>query len=160
MHPSLARVQVKGSLGRDPEEIFKHFTPEPFAAASLGQVHHAVSREGQRLAEELRPSVILLDVMIPSRDGWDMLIALKAVSAVNFDGGGATAFYWLPASQTSVPTVSAAAIVVPEPAKASSTTDPRCEQSRMTSTTKATGFTVGCIFRSSIRPALNALAPG
>src|SRR5436190_4617865 len=54
MHPSLARVQVKGSLGRDPEEIFKHFTPEPFAAASLGQVHHAVSREGQRLAVKIQ----------------------------------------------------------------------------------------------------------
>jgi exopolysaccharide biosynthesis protein len=38
-----------------------------------------------------------------------MLIALKAVNAVNFDGGGSTAFYWLPASQTSVPPVSAAA---------------------------------------------------
>jgi hypothetical protein len=38
-----------------------------------------------------------------------MLIALKAVNAVNFDGGGSTTFYWLPASQTSVPSVSAAA---------------------------------------------------
>src|SRR2546425_11213890 len=29
MHPSLVRVQVKQSLGGDPEEIFKQFTPEP-----------------------------------------------------------------------------------------------------------------------------------
>src|SRR5438132_2713532 len=40
MHPSLVRVQIKGSLGREPEEIFKQFTLEPFAAASLGQVRH------------------------------------------------------------------------------------------------------------------------
>ena len=54
MHPSLVRVQVKGSLGREPEEIFKDFAPEPFAAASLGQVHHALTREGRRVAVKIQ----------------------------------------------------------------------------------------------------------
>jgi predicted unusual protein kinase regulating ubiquinone biosynthesis (AarF/ABC1/UbiB family) len=54
MHPSLVRVQVKESLGREPEEIFKRFSPEPFAAASLGQVHHAITREGRRVAVKIQ----------------------------------------------------------------------------------------------------------
>ena len=54
MHPSLVRAQVKGSLGREPEEIFKHFTAESFAAASLGQVHHAVTREGEQVAVKIQ----------------------------------------------------------------------------------------------------------
>src|SRR5712691_4140993 len=54
MHPSLVRVQIKGSLRREPEEIFKQFTAEPFAAASLGQVHHAVTHDGKRVAVKIQ----------------------------------------------------------------------------------------------------------
>ena len=54
MHPSLVRVQVKNSLGREPEEIFQKFAPEPFAAASLGQVHEATTREHKRVAVKIQ----------------------------------------------------------------------------------------------------------
>jgi predicted unusual protein kinase regulating ubiquinone biosynthesis (AarF/ABC1/UbiB family) len=54
MHPSLVRAQFKQSLNAEPENIFKEFNPQPFAAASLGQVHHAITRKGERVAVKIQ----------------------------------------------------------------------------------------------------------
>ena len=54
MHPSLVRVQVKQSLGKEPEEIFETFSTEPVAAASLGQVHEATIRGKKRVAVKIQ----------------------------------------------------------------------------------------------------------
>jgi len=54
MHPSLARAQFKSALGRYPEEVFREFDPEPLAAASLGQVHRALTRDGEKVAVKIQ----------------------------------------------------------------------------------------------------------
>jgi hypothetical protein len=54
MHPTLARAQFKASLGKFPEDVFREFDPEPFAAASLGQVHRAITRKGEKVAVKIQ----------------------------------------------------------------------------------------------------------
>jgi predicted unusual protein kinase regulating ubiquinone biosynthesis (AarF/ABC1/UbiB family) len=41
------RDQVKRELGKSPEQLFRSFDEEAFAAASLGQVHRAVLKSGE-----------------------------------------------------------------------------------------------------------------
>ena len=54
MHPTLARAQFKAVLGKNPEEVFRSFEPEAFAAASLGQVHRATTKAGEKVVVKIQ----------------------------------------------------------------------------------------------------------
>jgi predicted unusual protein kinase regulating ubiquinone biosynthesis (AarF/ABC1/UbiB family) len=51
---NFVKRRMAAELGPDWQSRFKSFEPEAAAAASLGQVHRAVSKEGQRLACKLQ----------------------------------------------------------------------------------------------------------
>lgn len=54
MHGTLMRMQFRNEMGRNPEEVFDGFEREPFAAASLGQVHRARLKSGEPVAVKIQ----------------------------------------------------------------------------------------------------------
>jgi predicted unusual protein kinase regulating ubiquinone biosynthesis (AarF/ABC1/UbiB family) len=54
MAPSLAEKVVRDELGQDPSRLFLDWNPEPVAAASIGQVHKAVLRDGREVAVKVQ----------------------------------------------------------------------------------------------------------
>jgi predicted unusual protein kinase regulating ubiquinone biosynthesis (AarF/ABC1/UbiB family) len=54
MAPSLAERVIREELGADPEKLFLDWDPVPVAAASIGQVHRAVMRDGREVAVKVQ----------------------------------------------------------------------------------------------------------
>ena len=68
-----ARETIRAELGKEPEEIFREFSPEPLAAASIGQVHAATLMDGTAVVVKVRrpgvDALIATDLEISARCG-------------------------------------------------------------------------------------------
>src|SRR6202171_1894342 len=54
MSAALASAVIVEELGGEPERVFERWDPLPFAAASIGQVHRAITRQGRAVAVKVQ----------------------------------------------------------------------------------------------------------
>ena len=54
MSPQLAAQMIEAELGAPPGQVFGRWDPQPIAAASIGQVHRAITRDGRAVAVKVQ----------------------------------------------------------------------------------------------------------
>jgi predicted unusual protein kinase regulating ubiquinone biosynthesis (AarF/ABC1/UbiB family) len=82
MTPALATSVIVDELGGDPERIYSTWDPIPFAAASIGQVHRAITRDGRAVAVKVQYPGIARSIASDLRN----VALLRRLTAAAFPG--------------------------------------------------------------------------
>ena len=82
MSPELAASVVAEELGGPPERVFARWDPLPFAAASIGQVHRAITRDGRAVAVKVQYPGIARSIESDLQN----VTLLRRIAAVAFPG--------------------------------------------------------------------------
>ena len=86
MSPELAAQVVEEELGRPPGQVFLEWDPVPIAAASIGQVHRAITREDVPVAVKVQyPGVA--EAIAADLDNSDLLFNMIGMVMPNFEPG-------------------------------------------------------------------------
>ncbi|MFY9886956.1 MAG: AarF/ABC1/UbiB kinase family protein, partial [Streptosporangiaceae bacterium] len=87
MSAELAASVIEEELGKPPEQLFAQWDPEPIAAASIGQVHRAITRDGLAVAVKVQYPRIA-EMMAADLDNVSLLRRMLRVTAPNQDVDG------------------------------------------------------------------------
>ena len=90
MSPELAAEVVTEELGGPPERVFAQWDPEPIAAASIGQVHRAITHDGRAVAVKVQYPGIA-ETMAADLDNVALLRRMLKITAPNQDVDGLVA---------------------------------------------------------------------
>jgi predicted unusual protein kinase regulating ubiquinone biosynthesis (AarF/ABC1/UbiB family) len=87
MSPELAAGVIDEELGRPPDRLFARWDPEPIAAASIGQVHRAITHGGLAVAVKVQYPGIA-EMMAADLDNVSLLRRMLRVTAPSQDVDG------------------------------------------------------------------------
>jgi predicted unusual protein kinase regulating ubiquinone biosynthesis (AarF/ABC1/UbiB family) len=90
MSPELAAGVIAAELGAPPERLFARWDPEPIAAASIGQVHRAITADGVAVAVKVQYPGIA-EMMAADLDNVSLLRRMLRVTAPSQDVDGLVA---------------------------------------------------------------------
>jgi predicted unusual protein kinase regulating ubiquinone biosynthesis (AarF/ABC1/UbiB family) len=87
MSPELAAGVIEAELGEPPDSLFARWDPEPIAAASIGQVHRAITADGLAVAVKVQYPGIA-EMMAADLDNVSLLRRMLRVTAPSQDVDG------------------------------------------------------------------------
>ncbi len=82
LSPEAARAVILEELGATPEELFAQFDPEPFAAASMGQVHGATLHDGRDVVVKIQFPGVDKAIEADLRNAGTMTAALSLAGGI------------------------------------------------------------------------------